>query len=159
MQFHRPTSNAELANCFASFFDAKIIDLLPRIWFYPTICIILYIDIPRKPISLQRPSLLLCLRKMSTKYLNVSLKSSDHDYLPTKLFRQCQEELLHVITEIINIFLTSGVVPSTFKSSRIGPLLKSSPSFLFWRKLHFILNSIIDQFSICHSLQRFCNHL
>ena len=53
-------------------------------------------------------------------------KSSDLDPLPAKLFKQCQEELLPVITEIINKSLESGFVPSALKSSRIVPLLKEA---------------------------------
>ena len=53
-------------------------------------------------------------------------KSCSLDPLPTWLVNSCIDELLPVITRIINISLSSGVVPETFKTAHIVPLLKKS---------------------------------
>ncbi len=55
-----------------------------------------------------------------------AIKTSDLDPLPAVVFKQCQEVLLPVITEIINSSLSTGTVPPALKISRITPLLKKS---------------------------------
>ena len=51
-------------------------------------------------------------------------KSCSLDPLPTWLVISCIDELLPVITRIVNLSLSSGVVPETFKTAHIVPLLK-----------------------------------
>ena len=53
-----------------------------------------------------------------------AIKSSDLDPFPASLFKECKEELLPAITDIINCSLMTGVVPKELKISRIIPLLK-----------------------------------
>ncbi len=53
-----------------------------------------------------------------------SAKSCELDPLPTSLLRQCTDELLHLITVIVNKSLADGVVPSDFKKALVKPLLK-----------------------------------
>ena len=51
-------------------------------------------------------------------------KSCDIDPLPTKLLKECLEELCPVITKIINLSLSMGIFPTQFKSAILTPLLK-----------------------------------
>ena len=55
-----------------------------------------------------------------------AIKSSDLDPLPASLFKECKEELLPAITDIINCSLMTGVVPKELKISRIIPLLNKA---------------------------------
>ena len=48
------------------------------------------------------------------------------DPLPTWLLKKCIDSLLPCITQIVNESLSSGVVPSTFKTARVVPLIKKS---------------------------------
>ena len=50
----------------------------------------------------------------------------DHfqDPLPTRLLKQCLDQILPFITRLINMSLVSGVVPADFKTTIIRPLLK-----------------------------------
>ncbi|XP_053379322.1 E3 ubiquitin-protein ligase DZIP3-like [Mercenaria mercenaria] len=51
-------------------------------------------------------------------------KSCELDPLPTWLLKKCLDELLPLITNIINTSMELGYVPKEFKSARIRPLLK-----------------------------------
>ncbi|XP_063971413.1 uncharacterized protein LOC129268470 isoform X2 [Lytechinus pictus] len=51
-------------------------------------------------------------------------KSCSLDPLPTWLVKACLDELLPVITLIMNLSLSSGVVPESFKTACVLPLLK-----------------------------------
>ena len=53
-------------------------------------------------------------------------KSCELDPLPTWLLKECIDELLPLVTSIINASLMSGCVPTDFKSARIRPLLKKT---------------------------------
>ena len=51
-------------------------------------------------------------------------KSCTLDPLPTRLLKQCLDQILPFITRLINMSLVSGVVPADFKTAIIRPLLK-----------------------------------
>ena len=51
-------------------------------------------------------------------------KSCELDSIPTKLFKKCLNELLPIITEIINYSLRTGIVPDKFKTAIVKPLIK-----------------------------------
>jgi hypothetical protein len=51
-------------------------------------------------------------------------KSCPLDPLPTWLLTECLDEIAPVITQIINLSLTSGEVPASLKFALIGPLIK-----------------------------------
>jgi hypothetical protein len=53
-------------------------------------------------------------------------KSSSLDPIPTWLLKNCTDELVPSITEIINTSMSSGVVPTSFKTAMVTPLLKKS---------------------------------
>ena len=61
------------------------------------------------------------VRKIIQKSPN---KSCELDPLPTWLLKECLNDLLPLITNIINASMESGYVPKEFKSARIMPLLK-----------------------------------
>ena len=46
------------------------------------------------------------------------------DPIPTSLLKDCASVLVHVITKIINLSLSSGNFPIVFKHSLVTPLLK-----------------------------------
>ena len=50
--------------------------------------------------------------------------SSELDHIPTWLVKQCVDQLLPVLTSIINESLTKGEFPNDFKNAIVKPLLK-----------------------------------
>ena len=58
--------------------------------------------------------------------LNSPNKSCTLDPIPTFLLKECINELLPVITEMINTSLKSATVPTSFKKAVITPLLKKA---------------------------------
>ena len=58
--------------------------------------------------------------------LKMPKKSCDLDPIPSPLFHDCLDELVPVITDIINTSLISGVVPQCFKHALVKPLLKET---------------------------------
>ena len=50
--------------------------------------------------------------------------SCELDPIPTFLLKECLHELLPIITQIINLSITSGKMPDSFKSAVIRPLIK-----------------------------------
>ena len=53
-----------------------------------------------------------------------SSKSCCLDTLPTDIMKKCLDELVPIITKVINISLTTGVIPDDFKKAVIRPLPK-----------------------------------
>ena len=51
-------------------------------------------------------------------------KSCMLDPIPTSLTKQCLDDLVSLITFIVNAFLSTGIVPPQFKQAIITPLLK-----------------------------------
>ena len=47
------------------------------------------------------------------------------DPLPTSLLKECIEECLPIITDIINLSLRSGIFPDQFKHAIVSPLIKN----------------------------------
>ena len=56
--------------------------------------------------------------------LSMPTKSCALDPLPTQLAKTCLQDLLPLITNIINSSLCTGIVPSQFKQAVVTPLLK-----------------------------------
>ena len=56
---------------------------------------------------------------MSTK-----TKSSSQDPIPTSLLKECTSSLLPVITKIVNLSLSQGIMPDQLKKALLLPLLK-----------------------------------
>ncbi|KAK3545642.1 hypothetical protein QTP70_008782 [Hemibagrus guttatus] len=53
-------------------------------------------------------------------------KSAGPDNIPSRLFRECAEQLADVFTDIFDISLSSAVVPSCLKTTTIVPVPKKS---------------------------------
>ena len=64
--------------------------------------------------------------KMEVKKIILSMKtkSCELDALPMKLFKECLDDILPTITNLVNISLWDGVFASGWKTSVIRPLLK-----------------------------------
>ena len=56
--------------------------------------------------------------------LSIKTKSCELDVLPTKLLKDCLDDILPTITNLANISLWDGVFASGWKTSIIRPLLK-----------------------------------
>ena len=63
---------------------------------------------------------------VKTTILSAASKHCDLDPMPTYLLKNCLEELLPCITNIINASLCTGVVPEIFKVALVKPLLKKN---------------------------------
>ena len=67
-------------------------------------------------------------------------KSCELDPIPTSVFKQCSNELVPVITRIINSYLTRGEVPSVFKEAVVTPLLKKPGLELTYKNYRPVFN-------------------
>ena len=65
--------------------------------------------------------------KMEVKKIILSMKtkSCELDALPMKLLKDCLDDILPTITNLVNISLQDGVFASGWKTSVIRPLLKT----------------------------------
>ena len=64
--------------------------------------------------------------------MNSPNKSCELDHpIPTWLLKTCIDELLPLITALINKSLSTGTFPDYFKEAIIRPLLKKNP-ILMW---------------------------
>ena len=52
------------------------------------------------------------------------VKSCDLDHIPTHLLKFCIDSLLPPVTKLINLALSSGTFPPSFKFAHITPLLR-----------------------------------
>ena len=56
--------------------------------------------------------------------MKMPVTSCDLDPIPASLLLDCLDELVPIITKIMNISLTTGAVPQSFKHALVKPLLK-----------------------------------
>ena len=120
------TSQKQLAEKFATFFDEKIINIRTVIDSSET---------QNVPISGNttcdtkfdgfRALSQEAVREMIMKSPS---KSCPLDPIPTDLFKKCVDSLLPAVTTIVNQSLSSGYIPSSLKSARVTPLLKKANS-------------------------------
>ena len=74
--------------------------------------------------------------------------SCELDPIPASLFNDCIDELIPVITTVINTSLATGIVPLSMKHALVKPLLKKP-------KLDpECLKKTIDRYPISHSFRR-----
>ena len=118
------SSDSELANQFSEFTKKKISDIVSSFAsdvtfaqstvLYPEISLNCNLSefIPVTEIQLQR-----LIKSTPPKACNL-------DPLPTWLLKDCLDELLPILTNIINALLSSGVFPRSFRESLILPVLK-----------------------------------
>ena len=119
-------SNQDLADKFVSYFDSKVkkiregLDAMDLPDAHP-----LELDVPAPQLSVfqqqSQQSVQATINKCATK-------SCALDALPTKLLKapQVLDAALPVITSVINQSLSSGVVPTIYKSALVTPLLKKT---------------------------------
>ena len=58
--------------------------------------------------------------------IKMPVTSCDLDPIPASLLLDCLDELVPIITKIMNISLTTGTVPHSFKHALVKPLLKNT---------------------------------
>ena len=128
---HSVGSEQQLANRFAHFFHSKVLNIN------------VYLENVRNTIGVNsrhaEPEVALCEAKLSVlnptesnellKIVRSSpTKSCSLDPLPTSLLKE--DPVLHQVapclTEIVNASLSSGIVPSSFKTAYVTPLLKKT---------------------------------
>ncbi len=115
-------SNKELADEFADFFTDKISNIRTKIQQDPLS------EVPH--IEQKRYTKLLTeFRELTEDEVKILLKKSSNkhcemDPIPTHLLKLCMEDLLPLITKIINLSLKLGNMPLNLKEAIIKPLLK-----------------------------------
>ncbi len=117
-----PNSNSPstLASNFLNFFDDKITRLCSSIPPCPET--ISYPSMPNPPLLLNfKPASLEEIRHL---ILCSTDSSCSLDAIPTKLLKSCIDALLLPITHLVNLSLSEGIFPSTFKNAVVSPLLK-----------------------------------
>lgn len=70
------------------------------------------------------------LQQLKDITANMKSTRSPGDVLPSSLFKQVLDSIGPSILSIINISLSSGVVPVSFKHAVIQPLLKKTPAYI-----------------------------
>ena len=65
-------------------------------------------------------------KKVRETILKCPPKSSEIDQITTSLLKQLIDEVVPVLTRLLNISLSSGIVPTAFKQAAIKPLLKKT---------------------------------
>ncbi len=118
------SSFSSLANSFASFFSDKIEKLRLAFSSNPSSP-----SDPHSPGPSSTPPAFTSFRlatdsEIQKLILDSPNKQSQLDPLPTWLLKQCLPILLPVITKIVNLSLSTGSFPSSFKHSLVTPLLK-----------------------------------
>jgi len=118
------TCPSSLASAFLQFFDDKITNLCAR--FTPlTPALVHTLNLPPPvappPLSDFQPATTLEVRNA---ILSSSNSTCSLDLIPTKLLKSCIDSLLSPITTIINLSLSEGTFPSSFKTAIVKPLLK-----------------------------------
>ena len=116
------TSNKDLTEEFADFFMDKIQKIRDNLTRYPTYE-------PTKKIT-TRLAELRPFGQTEVKKIILSMKSKSCmlDALPTRLLEQCIEDILPIITNLVNISLQQGIFASEWKTSIIRPLLLKKPN-------------------------------
>jgi len=121
--FPTSTLSKQLANEFAAFFHEKISKMR---------CSLFH---DSESITNQVPDLSCCQSELTDfctvnandikKYLVSSgVKTCPLDPLPSILLRECLDTLLPVMTRIVNLSLTPGIVPRHFEEAMVRPKLK-----------------------------------
>ena len=113
-------TNFELANRFSKFFNDKI-DTLRT-----SFRIDANSDVEMEPLASVKLNNLISATSDEIRDVIASCpnKSCQLDHIPTWLVKQCVDQLLPLLTSIINESLTNGEFPSDFKNAIVKPLLK-----------------------------------
>ena len=71
--------------------------------------------------------------RLTTVVQEMPQKSCDLDPIPTSVLYDCFDEIIPIVTSIMNKSLSSGIVPQCFKHALVKPLLKKAsldPNYL-----------------------------
>ena len=119
--FPNISSVTSVAQQFSTFFSDKVTKLRANIT--PVIQSPYFPQPARNPPSLDcfRPTDLAEITKLILSSPN---KQCELDPIPTAILKQCVSTLAPTITNIVNLSLSSGTFPSSFKKSLVSPLLK-----------------------------------
>ena len=118
------SSAADLAERFANFFSDKIVQIINELVTSDIDIDDLDTSIPSAPQSLLtafEPSTEEEISKLLSQSAN---KSCPLDPCPTWIIKECQQELLPVITEIVNLSLSTSIMPEDLKEALLNPLIK-----------------------------------
>ncbi|KAK3527280.1 hypothetical protein QTP86_018608 [Hemibagrus guttatus] len=79
-------------------------------------------------------------------------KAAGPDNIPGRVLRECAEQLADVLTDILNISLSSAVVPTCLKTTTIIPMPKKSPCFerLVMRQIKDLLPPSLDHMQFAY---------
>lgn len=116
------SSDSELANRFATFFRekvAKVVSSFPNV--VPAPASRSFAPGPRHELS---DFCLVSLSQVRKLITSLPSKHCKLDPIPTWLLKEVLDELLPHITKLFNLSLSSGIVPESFKTSLLLPLLK-----------------------------------
>ena len=111
-------NNIDLAEDFADFFMGKIENIRENLTGNQTY----------KPMGKMTPSLSefrpFDQTEIKRIIMDMKTKTCELDALPTKILKDCLDEILPTITDLVNISLSNGVFALKWKTSVIRPLLK-----------------------------------
>src|ERR1700761_8878727 len=119
LPFSIPSSN--LPSAFLNFFNDKIVQLCSSIT--STTCSHILPPSPPPPLNCFFPTTNEEVRKL---ILSSNNSTCSLDVLPTWLIKSCIEALFPPITTLLNLCITEGSFPSSFKHALVTPLLKKS---------------------------------
>ena len=122
--FPEHSSDSELANQFSEFFKKKISDIVSSfasdVTFAPS-----HVLHPETSLNCNLCEFIPVTEiQLRRRIKSTPPKACNLDPLPTWLLKDCLDELLPVLTNIINASLSLGVVPRSFRASLILPVLK-----------------------------------
>ena len=156
-------SPSDLASSFLKFFDDKITKLCSYIPFNVNS------NSTSVPSSVPTPPILSSFEPASSEEIRKLILSSTDascslDFIPTRLLKSCIDALVTPITHLINLSLSEGVFPTSFKHAVVSPLLKKQSlpkdDFSSYRpisNLNFI-SKILEKViyaRLCHHLESF----
>ena len=140
------STTASVAHQFATFFSDKVTNL--RATIHPTN------QSPHIPKPTRNPPILSHFRPVDISEITKIVmhspsKQCELDPIPTSLLKLCISVLAPTITTIVNLSLSTGTFPSSFKQSIVSPLLKNQP----WTKTIFLTTGQYLTFPSCPNLQ------
>lgn len=118
------TSDTELAETFSTFFTEKIVRIRESLGECNN-CSAATTDTPEHDILLTSFGSV-SIEEVKKLIMKSPDKSCDLDPVPTWLLKQCINELLPLITAIVNVSFRDDRVPDAFKCAQIKPLLKKA---------------------------------
>jgi len=116
------SSDEALAKSFIEFFTSKINTIRQSL---PAVNIPMVYMRTRQTVDCELKSFLpISVNEASSIVGSMKLKSCTLDPIPSCILKDCLPTLLPVITEIVNLSLSSGTVPHALKTALVFPLLK-----------------------------------